>query len=206
MILLRTILLYVLCLSVAGYAIVAYSVLPLGKLVHPEMRAVFQSHSIGISIHVFASSLALILGPLQFSRQLRIKRPDLHRWLGRLYLGVGVLAGGLAGLYMAMFAWGGFPARIGFALLAVAWLTTGWLALQSILDGDVQQHRRWMVRNFALSLAAVTLRIYLPIFTIGGISFVVSYPIISWLCWVPNLIVAELLLGRIVGGQALEGS
>ena len=53
-----------------------------------------------------------------------------------------------------------------------------------------------MIRSFALTFAAVMLRIYLPLAQVAGIPFDVSYPVISFLCWVPNLLVAELLLQR----------
>ena len=54
-----------------------------------------------------------------------------------------------------------------------------------------QTHRAWMYRSYALTLAAVTLRIYLPLAGIAGIGFADSYPAISWMCWVPNLLVVE---------------
>ena len=47
-----------------------------------------------------------------------------------------------------------------------------------------------------LTFAAVTLRIYLPLSDLVGIDFDVAYPVIAWLCWVPNVIVAERLLVR----------
>jgi hypothetical protein len=50
-----------------------------------------------------------------------------------------------------------------------------------------------MIRNFALTFAAVTLRLYLPPVLIVGLPFAMSYAIIAWLCWVPNLLVAEWL-------------
>jgi hypothetical protein len=50
-----------------------------------------------------------------------------------------------------------------------------------------------MVRNFALTFAAVTLRLWLPGSVLSGVPFEVAYPIVAWLCWVPNLVVAELL-------------
>lgn len=43
-------------------------------------------------------------------------------------------------------------------------------------------------------LAAVTLRIYLPFGIASGMPFEEAYPAIAWLCWVPNLIVAEWLI------------
>ncbi|WP_068854147.1 DUF2306 domain-containing protein [Stenotrophomonas rhizophila] len=62
------------------------------------------------------------MGPFQFSTRLRQRYPAAHRWAGRAYLSVGVLVGGLSGLYMATFAFGGLAAKIGFAALALMWL------------------------------------------------------------------------------------
>ena len=57
-------------------------------------------------------------------------------------------------------------------------------------------HRKWMIRSFALTFAAVTLRLYLPIAQLLPIEFDNAYRVISFLCWVPNLIVAEAYLRR----------
>lgn len=180
-----------LALGVAGYAVVAYSVLPLGALLHPDMKTNFELHAAGIYLHIFSSVFALALGPLQFSARLRERSRRLHRWLGRLYLGVGVLLGGLSGFYMALHAFGGIPARLGFAALAVCWMATGLFAWLAVLRGDIAAHRRWMVRNLALTLAAVTLRMYLPLLTVARVPFEIAYPLVAWLCWVPNLLVSE---------------
>jgi len=185
-----------LSLGVAGYAAFVYGFLPLGNLLHPEMKVTYDAHAAGIYTHVFAAMFALLLGPWQFSSRLRNSRPALHRWMGRFYLGVGVLIGGLAGLYMAFHAFGGLVAQSGFGVLAVLWLYTGLQAFRAIRAGDVAIHRRWMVRNFALSFAAVTLRLWLPGSVASGIAFEVAYPVIAWACWVPNLVVAELAFNR----------
>jgi uncharacterized membrane protein len=160
------------------------------------MKLNFVIHPIGIYAHVFASLVALSLAPFQFFSRLRSARPRVHRLMGRAYLGIGVVVGGLAGLYMSIFAFGGVTAKLGFACLAVSWLYTGVRAYRAIRRGAVQEHRNWMVRNVSLTLAAVTLRIYLPSSMIAGIPFEVAYPAIAWLCWVPNLIVAELFFAR----------
>lgn len=100
---------------------------------------------------------------MQFSSRLRRADLELHRWAGRLYLGVGVLVGGVSGLYISQFAFGGPVAGVGFAALAVCWLHTGARAFTAIRRRAVKEHRRWMVRNFSLSFAAVTLRLYIPL-------------------------------------------
>ena len=188
--------LWLLSLAVAAYAVVVYSAFPLGAFVMPSMRAAFEANALAISAHIFAAAVALALGPAQFSARLRRRRPALHRWLGRTYLGVGVGVGGIAGLVMAAHASGGAWARLGFGSLAVAWLVTGVLAYRAARRRSFAMHRRWMVRNFALTFAAVTLRLYLPASFAADIAFENAYPVIAWLCWVPNLLAAELLFNR----------
>jgi len=68
------------------------------------------------------------------------------------------------------------------------------MALAAIRRGDVTGHREWMVRNFALTFAAVTLRLWLPTLTAATGSFIEAYRTVAWLCWVPNAIVAEIIL------------
>jgi len=59
-----------------------------------------------------------------------------------------------------------------------------------------------MVRNFALTFAAVTLRLWLPASIASGVAFEVAYPVVAWLCWVPNLVLAEWLFNRKAGPAA----
>jgi uncharacterized membrane protein len=189
-------LLTLLSLGVAAYAVGVYGFLPLGAFVLPDMRTAYETHAVAIYAHVFASAAALALGPLQFVPWLRERHTRLHRWMGRLYLSVGVLVGGSSALYVSTFAYGGLGARAGFALLAACWLYTGLRAYRAIRGRDVAAHRRWMVRNFALTFAAVMLRLYMPAAVGLGIEFEAAYAPVAWLCWVPNLLVAELVIAR----------
>lgn len=192
----NTFLLYFVSFGVAGYAVFVYGFLPLGSMVHPDMKINYMAHPLGIYTHVFASMLALALGPLQFSATFRKKYLKLHRWIGRVYLGVGVLVGGLSGLYMSQYAYGGAVAQSGFAALALLWLYTGLRAYKAIRSGAIDEHRKWMVRNFSLTFAAVTLRIYLPASMAAGIEFSLAYSVIAWACWLPNLVFAEWKLNQ----------
>jgi uncharacterized membrane protein len=189
--------LIILSLGIVGYTVVAYSLFAPGALVHPDMRSTFQTHQLGyLYVHIFASAVALALGPFQFWTRLRVKLPALHRQLGKVYLGVGILFGGLAALPVAFNAHGGSMARVGFAVLAVSWLFTGLQAYRAIRARDFQAHRSWMVRNFALTFAAVTLRIWLPGLVASGVAFSFAYPLVAWLCWIPNVVLAELVWNK----------
>ena len=183
----------VLSFLVAAYAVGVYGFGPGSVRLHPEMHANFVAHPVGITAHIFASAVALLLGPFQFSTRLRSRWPAVHRWTGRVYLGVAVLLGGVAGLYMSYYAFGGIVAKLGFGCLACAWLFTGTRAYVAARSRDFAAHRRWMIRNYGLTFAAVTLRLYLPPAFLLQIPFEVAYPAIAWLCWVPNLLVAQWL-------------
>ncbi|MEN1729257.1 MAG: DUF2306 domain-containing protein [Pseudomonadota bacterium] len=178
------------------YAVVAYTLFPPGDLVHPQMKRVFERETLGILAPIFGSSVALLLGPFQFLPGIRARALQAHRWMGRVYLGFGVAIGGLAGGYMAFFAFGGLVSKSGFFFLALIWLITGALALKAVPAGRIHRHREWMIRNFALTFAVVTLRIQLGLSGAAGLNFKETYPLIAWACWVPNLIVADWLVRR----------
>lgn len=177
-----------LCAGVAGYALYGYATGTRRMPVHPDMQRVFAERRFWITLHAVGGSLALLAGPFQFLRS--PTRGRWHRGLGYVYL-TGVLAGGVSGLALAPTAFGGPVSHLGFGTLAALWLATGALAWRRAVARDFDAHRRWMVRNFALSLAAVTLRFLLPGSMAAGVPFELAYPAIAWLCWVPNLLVAE---------------
>jgi uncharacterized membrane protein len=163
----------------------------------PDQRAVYIAHRTALMTHILGGSAALFIGPFQFLPAMRRKKYfRLHRWLGRIYL-LGILVGGLGGLFMATLSHGGMITHIGFGALAILWLTTGTMAYQRIRAGDIKAHERWMKRNFALTFAAVTLRIWSPLLAfVVGMEFTQAYQITAWLAWVPNLLFAEWLIRR----------
>ncbi len=143
--------------------------------------------------HVGLAPLALLLMPFQLVPRLRARRPAVHRWIGRSYA-VLVLLSGLGGLAMALGTEVGPVAALGFGLLAVLWLSTTAAGVWNVRAGDIAAHRQWMIRSAALIFAGVTLRLELPLLVASGLEFPVAYTIVAWLCWVPNLLVAEWVL------------
>jgi hypothetical protein len=162
----------------------------------PQQRAVYVAHLTFLMTHIIASMLAILIGAFQFLPPLRKGRLlKIHRWLGRAYL-LGILFGGLSGLYMAQFAHGGIISELGFGVLACLWLYTGFMAYKQVRNKDLEGHRQWMIRNYALTFAGVMLRIWAPIAGAAGLEFTAAYTAIAWLCWVPNLMVAEWIIRR----------
>lgn len=201
--------------TLTALAIVAYSAVPyftaslpqlagegMGLADHYASQPAFVQAA--LYAHIVGAAVALVLGPLQFWRALRQRAPRVHRWTGRAYLG-GVALGGIAGLAIAPFGAAGFVGLFGFGALAVLWLVTGWRAYRSIRRGEIPSHQAWMIRNFALTYAAVMLRIWLPVLLVVQIpfgsfdfdsAFANAYAAVPFLCWLPNLVVAEWLIRR----------
>jgi uncharacterized membrane protein len=146
-------------------------------------------------VHATVASVALMLGALQFFPGLRTRWPAWHRRAGTVYV-IACLIGGAAALLLALGATAGPIATAGFGLLGLAWIGCTVQAWRFIRARDFERHRRWMTRSYALTLAAVTLRLYLPALAVAQVDFLAGYRAISFLCWVPNLIVAEIWLRR----------
>lgn len=169
------------------------------SLVMPHMVHHAMARPVSLYLHIGFAPVALLLLPIQFSQKLRMRRPGLHRWAGRLYA-LMILLSGVSGLFLAITTEAGPVAALGFGMLAILWLTITARAVQLAMQRRIAEHRRWMIRSAALTLAAVTLRVYLPI-GIPLLGFDAAYVIISWACWVPNLIMAELILRRRIVSQ-----
>ena len=155
------------------------------------------SYMFAFYAHIFGGAVALLTGWPQFRRKWRQANISTHRLLGKIYLTAILIFSAPSGLIIAYFAQGSIPSQFGFSFLAILWWYSSFRAFTEIRSGRIEGHKEWMIRSYALSFAAVTLRIYLPLFTGGfGWDFEPSYQAIAWLCWVPNLIFAEWLISR----------
>lgn len=152
-------------------------------------------------LHAVTGLAALTIGPFQLAASIRNRWPRLHRISGRVYLG-SIAVSGTTGFWLAFYTVGGLPATAGFATLAVLWLVSGALAWRAILGRDFRAHRAWMMRAYALTFAAVTLRIYLGLGALAGYPFAEVYAAAAWASWVFNLLFVEWLLAREAPGAA----
>jgi uncharacterized membrane protein len=143
-------------------------------------------------LHIFPALLVLAAGITQFSAGILRKIPALHRWIGRVY-GWSILAiCGPAGFVMALYSNGGWVARTSFITLSILWWITTWKGWQAIRQGQRQQHRVWMLRSYALTFSAVTLRVMqFLLATQTSLEVDTAYQIVAWPSWVLNLALVE---------------
>jgi uncharacterized membrane protein len=146
-------------------------------------------------IHVISGMAVILVGPFQFIKNLRNKNLRLHKVLGKIYAYGILLFAAPTGLIMAFYAEGGPPSILAFLIMGGLWFYTTIKAIIKITQKNVIEHQKWMYRSFALSFAAVTLRILVPSMSFTNL-FTEDFIIIStaWLSWIINLSFVEILI------------
>lgn len=156
-------------------------------------------------LHIFPSFVALIIGWIQFNPSFRIRNPKAHRLIGRIYVGcvaLGAITGVIVGLYTTSYV-----RQIAFLTLSVLWFVTGWQGFRSARQRRFDEHRIWMIRNYAITLVAATARLVTPVCILifilggkntegGGVEFVLEHvlEVNIWLALVVNMVIAEWLV------------
>ncbi|MBT1711191.1 DUF2306 domain-containing protein [Fulvivirgaceae bacterium PWU5] len=144
--------------------------------------------------HVLISGVILVAGLFLVFPASR-NFPQVHRMLGYVYV-MGILFFSAPGaLGMSLFIQRGPWVLASFLLQGVLWFYFTAVAFSRIRRKDVTGHRQWMWRSYALTFAAVTLRLYIYMTSSSvDLSSPKAYALLAWLSWVPNLLVAELLI------------
>jgi uncharacterized membrane protein len=142
-------------------------------------------------IHGIPAAVALILGVFQFSTKLRQRNLQLHRIMGRLYVG-GVIIGAPLGMAVSrsLPPSGLFMASV---IHATGWLLTTLTALYCVRTGNIQQHREWMIRSYPFAMVFIVARAvgqFPPIERIGDSAVnPVVWTTIAVACFLPSFII-----------------
>jgi uncharacterized membrane protein len=104
--------------------------------------------------HTLAGTLALLIGPINFSSRIRQRYLQLHRVLGRIYV-VSVFVGSFTGIALAA----GRPGLPGTSMQAAAWMVCTTAALITARNRQITQHRQWMARSYAVTFTFVSSRV-----------------------------------------------
>jgi hypothetical protein len=143
--------------------------------------------------HLAGGSLALLLGPFQFSGWLRRRYGRAHRWMGRLYL-VGVLTGSVSATYMAV--WVTEEKAFGVALLwlMVAWVVTSGMGYVSAVRRQFGAHREWMIRSYVVTFGFVVFRLLQDMNVYGSFGIEAQLVMLVWVAWAVPLLATEVVL------------
>lgn len=151
--------------------------------------------NIGFNTHIIFAAIALLIGWLQFIPKLRNRNMKLHRAIGKIYI-VAVLTSALASLFVSFYANGGISAFLGLFTGGLVWFITTFMSYYYVRHKKIELHKKMMIYSYATTFGGVTLRIWLPLLAMSLHNFDTAYNIVTWLAWVPNIIVAYFINKR----------
>jgi uncharacterized membrane protein len=104
--------------------------------------------------HTLAGTLALLIGPINFSSRIRQRHLRLHRILGYIYF-ISVFVGSFTGIALAA----GRPGLPGTSMQAAAWMVCTIVAVVTARNRQIKVHRQWMARSYAVTFTFVSSRV-----------------------------------------------
>jgi len=145
--------------------------------------------------HVYTSIIVIIAGATQFSKYLRVHKKGIHKASGKVYILLTLLVACPSGLVMSYYANGGIISQISFVTLSILWFIFTLKAFTSIKNKDWKNHEKFMIRSYALTLSAISLRLLKwGIVSVFDLPPMDTYKIVSILGWTVNLAVAEVYI------------
>nr|WP_141983999.1 DUF2306 domain-containing protein [Saccharothrix saharensis] len=159
--------------------------------------------------HVVFGSVAILTCVAQVWPWLRRRYPAVHRVVGRVYVFGGVLPAGVTAIAIGAVSPFGPLNQAGNVLMGALWLAFTVAGFRMARQRRFVDHRRWMVRSFALTASIMSNRIWAVVAalalsprldtTFGGSEVALLQTIsglAAWLGWVVPLLVAEWWLER----------
>jgi uncharacterized membrane protein len=173
-------------------------------------NARFFASPLPVVVHILSAGVYALVGAFQFAPGFRRRWPGWHRAAGRLLIVCGLLVG-LSGLWMTLFyPWpkgDGALLYVFRLLFGSAMVTSIALGFTTIRRGDVNGHRAWMTRGYAIGLGAATQMLTLMVGEIiAGPPSELSRAFLMGAAWVINLAVAEWAVRKRLAPRARTAS
>ncbi len=111
--------------------------------------------------HIIFAFIALVTGLLQFIDYTRLRNPKVHRSIGRTYV-ISIFISGILS-FILFFYTENFTKAMAFLVLTVLWLFTTWKAYHAAVKRRFNEHRKWMIRSFGITMVAVSARLLVPL-------------------------------------------
>ena len=156
-------------------------------------RAFFASNREILSVHILSGIVALVTGPVLVFRGPVRAGGFIHRILGVIYVSAICFLAVPTSIHLSRAGVGGLASRSGFLSLSCCWFAT---TLLTVVRAHTKTHPHWAIRSYALTVSAISFRVFAGALTLLGLSFTYAYIAASWL-WIVNLVVSEFAVQRI---------
>jgi uncharacterized membrane protein len=162
-------------------------------------------HPWSSALHIVPGLIFLLGAPLQLSARFRRKHLTFHRRLGRLLIPAGMVAAIFALVIGLTHPFDGIVEGSATAVFGLWFLTCLTLAFVAVRRRDIAQHRRWMIRSFAVAIGIAGIRVWVGV--LGAIQSAVTdvvvmspqqgtYGLAFWLGFSSTVLAGEWWLRR----------
>jgi uncharacterized membrane protein len=172
---------------------IARSALPYFEMSPDHLGPYFWPRRWWLMLHIAGGITALAVGLAQLWLGLTKRVSTLHRALGKTYV-TAIALGSIGGFQLALTIPGNAPYAAGLFSLCVAWVISTAMAVFAIRRRQVQQHREWMMRSYAVTFAFVTFRISVDALIAQKMAPSDAQALMAWACWAVPLLLLEPLL------------
>lgn len=144
-------------------------------------------------VHIVPGIVYLLGAPVQLAHRIRSHHYTFHRRFGRVLLTTGLISGAFAIAIGYVMPFAGTSEAIASYVFGSWFLACLLLGFRAIRRDDVVNHRRWMIRAFAMGVGVGTIRIWLGLFEATGLfEFQDGFDVAFWLAFLIHAAVGEL--------------
>jgi hypothetical protein len=169
--------------------------------------SIYVCGKVSIGIHFYSGFLLQLILPFQLLPALRRRAMWIHRWLGRAFALLCICVGVGGTTYtLAVGTVGGLPMDVSFTGYGLLMILLPFPTVIFAMKGDQLRHKRWATRLVSVAIGSALYRLYtapLHFIDIGIEAALLWLNVMAWVFYLPNLIVAEIIIWRVWGyGEA----
>lgn len=153
----------------------------------------FRNYPVARMTHMVLGILFVLIAPWQLVPKVRRAYPVLHRWIGRISLASSFILIVTGMMFAFMYTYTGFVEQVPTVTYSIIYTWLIFMAIKSILAGDVEKHREWMIRGFAMMMGISATRVWFYLFLkTTDLPSTIFFSSIFWLGLGVNLLIAEV--------------
>lgn len=150
--------------------------------------------NIAFYIHLPSGIICLLSPLLLFARRANHMASMVHTKIGKLYVWITLLIVCPTGLYLALYAKGGFLTQAGFVVQDILLAFFTYSGYKGVVARNKTLHIRFMIRSYAAASVVLTFRILHLVFFFLDLPYQENYAFSQWLGVCINLWLAEIFV------------
>jgi hypothetical protein len=153
--------------------------------------------NISFYVHLPTGIVCLLTPWYLFARRILKAARSYHSLVGKVYVSCTLLLVCPTGMYLALYAKGGFITQVGFMVQGMLLGYFTWRGYIAMKTSNLSQHIENMIRSYAVATVVLSFRILHILFFLLNVPYHDNYAISQWLGLSFNMLLAEIIIAFI---------